>query len=117
MVSLAGTIPCRLFWGRSHMTSLDDQIEVPREDLLALEERVEEFEQENQQLRRENNQLRAKPRWYQAPHTHRPVRNGLALRSRRPRQTRTETKTTKSLALTAGLRVETGSQTRVAVCT
>ena len=51
------------------MTSSDDQIEVPREDFLALKERVEKLEQENQQLRKENKQLRAKLRWYEGPHT------------------------------------------------
>jgi uncharacterized protein (UPF0335 family) len=39
------------------VTSSDDQIEVPREDLLAFKERVEKLEQENQQLRKENGRV------------------------------------------------------------
>jgi transposase len=51
------------------VTSSDDSIEVSREELLALKNRVEKLEQENQDLREENKRLRAKLRWHEGPHT------------------------------------------------
>jgi transposase len=51
------------------VTSSDDRVEVSREELLALKERVEKLEQENQGLREENKRLRAKLRWHEGPHT------------------------------------------------
>jgi transposase len=51
------------------VTSSDDSVEVSREELLALKNRVEKLEQENQDLREENKRLRAKLRWHEGPHT------------------------------------------------
>jgi uncharacterized protein (UPF0335 family) len=51
------------------VTSSEDSVEVSREGLLALKNRVEKLEQESQDLREENKRLRAKLRWHEGPHT------------------------------------------------